>query len=183
MHDGHVLATRQVQHSDSAAHVRRQHVDPVVVGRSQNALGERAPGREYVIAIQPKVFGQIVGFVPSLVSGQGTYPRLAHGLVGQQVGYGALRQPLAAALQGVRVELREAQPDVTGPAVLAALDLEQEHFAGQQATFAKHNCVGETHLALRHRFLVVKAKVKTMEPVKPRLLIGARFLGHGRTSL
>jgi len=108
MHDGHVLTTGQVQYPDPTAHVRRQDIHFVITRRLQNAGRKRAPGREYMITIQPKVVGQIVGVVPGLVFGQCTYPRLAHRLVGYHVRYGALGQQMAAALQRVRVELRQA---------------------------------------------------------------------------
>ncbi|KAE9526738.1 hypothetical protein AGLY_013386 [Aphis glycines] len=128
----------------------------------------------------PKVVGEIVGVVPGLVFGQCAYPRLAHRLVGHHVRYGALRQQMAAALQRVRIELRQAQPYVSGPAVLAALDLDEEHLARRQRPFAEHYGVGEAHLPVGHRVLVVQAQVVTVEPVKPRLLISARLLlGHG----
>lgn len=180
MHDGHVLAAGQVQHADPAAHVRRQDIHFVVTRRLENAGRKRAPGREYVIAVQPKVVGKIVGVVPGLVFGQCAYPRLAHRLVGHHVRYGALRQQMAAALQRVRIELRQAQPNVSGPAVLAALDLDEEHLARRQRPFAEHYGVGKAHLPVRHRVLVVQAQVVTVEPVKPRLLISARLLlGHG----
>jgi len=195
MHDGHVVAARQIQNADATAHVRGQYVHFVIAGRPpQDAGGKRAPGREHMIAVQPKVLGRVVGLVPCLVFGQGAYPRLAHRLVGHHVGYGALRQQVAAALQRVRVELREAQPYVARPAVLAALDLDEEHFARGQRPLAEHDGVGEAHLAVRHRVLVVQAQVVTVVPVESRLLTRVRrqrrrrrrlrlLLGHRRRRL
>lgn len=170
MHDGHVLTAGQIYHADSTAHVRWQHVCLVLVGRFEYAGGERAARREYVIALQAEVLGEEVGFVPGLVFGERADPRLAQRLVVHHVGYGTLRQQVAGALQHVRVDLRQAQPYVTGPSVLAALDLDEEHLAGQQRPFTEHNGVGEAHLAVGHRVLVVHAQVEPVIPVEPRLL-------------
>lgn len=69
MHNSHVLATGQIQHADPTAHVRWQDVHFFVARRLQNAGWKCTPGCEYVITVQPKVVGQIVGVVPSLVFG------------------------------------------------------------------------------------------------------------------
>lgn len=131
-----------------------------------------------MIALQAEVFGQEVGIVPGLVFGERADPRLAQRLVGHHIGYGALRQQVAGALQHVRVKLREAQPDVTGPSVLAALDLDKEHLARRQRSFAEHDGVGEAHLAVRHRVLVVQAEIVPVEPVEPRLLARVQAVRH-----
>lgn len=115
--------------------------------------------------------------------GQSTYPRLAHGLIGHHVGYGTLRQQMAAVLQCVWIELRETQTDVTGPAVFTALDLYEENFARRKRSFAEHYGVGEAHLAMRHRVLIVEAQVVPMEPVKPRLLVSVRLLRRHRSKI
>jgi len=133
-----------------------------------------------MITVQPEVVGKVVGLVPSLVFGEGTYPRLAHRLVGHHVRYSALRQQMATALQRVWVELCQTQPYVSGPAVLAALDLDEEHLARRQRLFAEHNGVGEAHLPVGHRVLFVEAQVVTVESVKTRRPVRARLLlGHG----
>lgn len=87
---------------------------------------------------------------------------------------------MAAALQRVWVELCQSQPYVSGPAILTALDLDEEHLARRQRLFAEHYSVGKAHLPVGHRVLFVKAQVVTMEPVKSRLPVSARMLlGHG----
>jgi len=133
-----------------------------------------------MITVQPEVIGKIVGVVPSLVFGEGAYPRLTHRLVGHHVRYSALWQQMTTALQRVWVELCQTQPYVSGPAVLAALDLDEEHLTRRQRLFAEHNGVGEAHLPVGHCVLFVEAQVVTVESVETGLPVCAGLLlGHG----